>query len=142
MLDRRSALRPNSGEVAAKVIDGEAILIHLATGVDYSMDNVASALWGLIEAGASVDQLVGAVGLACQRPDEQVRPDVEHLLEQLLAEKLVLATSAPPPADPPDLPAPLSYVRPQLNIYRDMQDLLALDPPMPNLEDVAWKDPR
>ena len=28
-----------------------------------------------------------------------------------------------------------------LNIHRDMADLLALDPPMPSLEDIAWKDP-
>jgi hypothetical protein len=27
-----------------------------------------------------------------------------------------------------------------LNSYRDMGDLLALDPPMPDLEDLAWKE--
>ena len=35
----------------------------------------------------------------------------------------------------------LPYEAPTLNIYRDMGDLLALDPPMPGLADMAWKDP-
>jgi hypothetical protein len=33
------------------------------------------------------------------------------------------------------------YEQPQLNIYRDMGDLLALDPPTPRLEATAWKEP-
>ena len=33
------------------------------------------------------------------------------------------------------------YEIPKLNIYRDMGDLLALDPPVPGLGDTPWKDP-
>ena len=29
----------------------------------------------------------------------------------------------------------------RMNIYRDMGDLLALDPPTPGLGDTPWKDP-
>jgi hypothetical protein len=35
----------------------------------------------------------------------------------------------------------LPYEAPVLNIYRDMGDLLALDPPTPGLYDIAWKAP-
>lgn len=34
------------------------------------------------------------------------------------------------------------YEAPVLNIYRDMGDLLALDPPTPGLDTFNWKDPR
>ena len=34
-----------------------------------------------------------------------------------------------------------SYDIPKLNIYRDMGDLLALDPPVPGLGDTPWKEP-
>jgi len=30
------------------------------------------------------------------------------------------------------------YAAPQLQIYRDMQDLLALDPPAPGMNQIAW----
>ena len=33
------------------------------------------------------------------------------------------------------------YESPLLNIYRDMGDLLALDPPMPGLAEMNWKEP-
>jgi hypothetical protein len=32
-----------------------------------------------------------------------------------------------------------AYEPPKLNAYRDMGDLLALDPPMPGLEDIPWE---
>ena len=35
----------------------------------------------------------------------------------------------------------LPYDAPMLTTYRDMADLLALDPPMPRLEDIVWDDP-
>jgi hypothetical protein len=35
----------------------------------------------------------------------------------------------------------LPYELPKLNIYRDMGDLLALDPPVPGLGDTPWKEP-
>ena len=34
-----------------------------------------------------------------------------------------------------------AYESPKLNIYRDMGDLLALDPPTPGLEATPWKNP-
>jgi len=34
----------------------------------------------------------------------------------------------------------LPYEMPVLNIYRDMGDRLVLDPPIPGLQDIAWKD--
>ena len=46
MLSLQSCLRPNEEEVAAKVMDGEAILINLSSGIYYSMDKVGGVLWG------------------------------------------------------------------------------------------------
>ena len=39
-------VRANPDEVAAKVVQGEAIIINLATGVYYSMTGVGAAAWG------------------------------------------------------------------------------------------------
>ena len=43
--DTDTHLVPNVAEVAAKVMDGEAILINLANGMYYSMDGAGGFLW-------------------------------------------------------------------------------------------------
>ncbi len=61
---------------------------------------------------------------------------------QLRTEKLVI--DAPQPTqttgqEPAHTDPRLPYTAPALEIFRDMQDLLALDPPMPGLSDIPWK---
>ena len=34
-----------------------------------------------------------------------------------------------------------AYTPPVLEVYTDMSDLLALDPPMPGLADIPWRGP-
>jgi len=52
-----------------------------------------------------------------------------------------VATEQEPGSAAASQPAPqgakAAYAPPALNIYRDMQDLLALDPPMPGLRDIG-----
>ena len=51
-------LRRNEDEIAAKVMDGEAIIINLVSGVYYSMDKVGGAIWAMIEDGRSLGEMV------------------------------------------------------------------------------------
>jgi Coenzyme PQQ synthesis protein D (PqqD) len=125
-------LRPNEGEVAAKVFDGEAILINLSSGAYYSMAGVGGLIWELIERGHSLDEIAGVVGARYEVPTDLARADIERLADELVRENSVV--------DPPDGPK-LPYVSPTLNIYRDMGDLLALDPPMPALDEIRWEEP-
>jgi hypothetical protein len=137
-------LRPNEGEVAAKVFDGEAILINLSTGAYYSMAGVGGLVWELIEQDHSLDQIAGAVAARYEVSPDVARGDVERLAGELVREKLAIAvTTAASGARGPVAPggAKLPYAAPTLNIYRDMGDLLALDPPMPALDEIPWKEP-
>lgn len=143
MLRPEDRLRPNRDEVAAEVMDGEAILIHLSTGVYYSMDKVGGALWSLIETGATLAETVAALGARYDAAPERVAADVRRVAEELLAEKLVVVTGddtvrAEGPAPAPAVRSP--YEPPRLNAYRDMRALLALDPPIPGFTDLPWKD--
>src|SRR3970040_1383693 len=54
--------RVHDEEVAAKVIDGEAIIINLTTGVYYSLDPTGSEVWSLLEAGHDLDAIAGHLG--------------------------------------------------------------------------------
>jgi hypothetical protein len=137
-------LRPNEKEVAAKVMDGEAILINLSNGIYYSMDKVGSLIWEMIEKSSSVEKMTAAISAHYDIPLEQARTDIERLVGELVDEKLVIEMDSEAPRaelEPPNPQHRLPYESPQLNIYRDMGDLLALDPPMPGLADITWKEP-
>src|SRR5262245_26478966 len=143
MLKLQTRLRPNSQEVAAKVMDGEAILINLSNGIYYSMDKVGGMIWGLVEKGYSLGEIATTIGRHYEVAAEQAQADVERLAAELLQENLVLEADGISPQEAIPINGSQQrepYEAPQLNIYRDMGDLLALDPPMPGLEATALKD--
>ena len=144
MLTLKSRLRPNVEEVAAKVIDGEAVLINLSNGVYYSMDEVGALIWEMVESKYSLEEMVATI---CARYDvstEQTQSDVERLAAELLDENLLSVadetTSKEEIESQGNAPTNAAYASPQLNVYRDMGDLLALDPPTPGLELTPWQD--
>jgi hypothetical protein len=145
VLDLSARLRPNSAEVAAKVMDGEAIMINLSNGMYYSMDQVGGVVWDLVAAERSAEEIVAALVERYEVDVQQARQDVERLLGELLEHDLIRvgqpATSTTTSRSTVIVPAPTSrqpYAPPVLNVYSDMGDLLALDPPMPGLDDIPW----
>jgi ABC-type xylose transport system substrate-binding protein len=144
MLNVHHGFRPREAEVASKVIDGEAIIINLANGVYYSMEKVGALVWDLLQAGRTLEQVIEAVTARYDVTREQAEANIHELVQELVQENLVVssedgdAAAAEEIADGTDK---LTYDPPKLNIYRDMGDLLALDPPVPGLGDTPWKDP-
>jgi len=144
MLNLHRCFRPREEEVASKVIDGEAIIINLANGVYYSMDKVGALVWERLQAGYTLDDVIRSVTAAYDVSPEHAESNVVELVEVLLQENLVVTSengsshSAEVIAEQEDK---LPYELPKLNIYRDMGDLLALDPPVPGLADTPWKEP-
>ena len=132
-------LRRNEDEIAAKVMDGEAIIINLVSGVYYRMDEVGGAIWAMIEDGRSLGEMVTTLTEQYEVSRDQAQTDVERLATELLREKLVSASDDTPQAEQRQVAKPqrrLSYEPPVLNVYRDMGDLLALDPPVPVFKDI------
>lgn len=144
MLTRHTRLRPNEKEVAAKVLDGEAIMINLTSGAYYSMDEVGGLIWEMIDARHSLGEIVAAVIARYDVSSEPVQRDVQRLAAQLVDENLVMVSDDEAPLGASEAPEPqqkLPYTSPNLNIYRDMADLLAIDPPTPELQEIVWKEP-
>lgn len=134
MLDPNTRLRPNTNDVAAKVIDGEAIIMNLSNGLYFSMDRVGSAVWELVEAGLNVEEMISILDARYDGAGEAIRGDVHRLVAELLSEELVLVTEEAPSSATSDRgAADHPYAPPTLIKYDDMADLLALDPPMPGL---------
>jgi len=137
MLHSHICFQPNREEVASKVMDGEAILINLITGVYYSMDKVGGVIWDLVEGGKNLEEIIENIVARYDVTPDQARSDLERLTEELLQEKLIWESNqetAKSDKKEVSYAEKLPYEPPKLNIYRDMGDLLALDPPTPGLE--------
>ena len=134
---------PDRERVAAEVVDSEAILIDLTTGVYYSMAEVAATIWSLIERQLSGEEIVAALAAMYDVQGSELAADVAALIDTLLAENLIIPAEAPlSPLEPRAEAARRAYATPKLDIYRDMSTLLALDPPMPGLQATAWQAPK
>ena len=132
-----SRFEVNEKEVSAKVIDGEVIIINLARGVYYSLDKTGAASWVLITGGHSLDESAEILSSHYSVPIEQVRADLARLLGDLVDQKLVMPVEGVRKSFqhvPLDPPAGDPYETPVLNTYDDMTDVLALDPPLPQVE--------
>jgi Coenzyme PQQ synthesis protein D (PqqD) len=136
--------RPRGEDIAAKVIDGEAVIINLSSGIYYSLDGTGALTWALLEHGHTVAETAAELATRYDVEAERAGADVSALLDQLLAEDLLTAATgvaAPSPVEADPTP-PGAYATPVIERYSDMGDLLALDPPMPGLTEVPWQSPR
>jgi Coenzyme PQQ synthesis protein D (PqqD) len=123
--------RVNEPQVINEMIDGEAIMINLATGTYYSLNPSGADVWALVEASLPLEAIVDELARRYDAGPEDIRGSVERLLEELAAEDLVVAsTDADPIGRAPDPGAtPRSaFDPPKLAKFTDMQDLILLDP--------------
>lgn len=140
MTDLAGMFTTNRADVAAKVIDGELIIIRLSDGTYYSMDNVGTAVWELIEARTDLPTLVRAIASRYGAPAAEVEQDTTSLLRQLIEERLIVPSEDGVSGSVTTPLGAAVYRKPELNIYRDMGNLLALDPPTPGIDDLAYGD--
>ncbi len=136
-------LRVNTGEVTAKILDGEAIIINLTDGVYYSLEGTGAVLWAMAATGRDAQEIAGELGARFDVLPDGALADVERVLEELVTEGLLVpgdGDGTPGPA-PEDLPSGGAYVSPKLEKYTDMSEMLALDPPLPGIRDVPWQAP-
>ena len=138
----RSRLLVNHDEVAAKTFDDDVILINLATGVYYTIEEFGSSIWDLIAKQYSVAEIAMALSDRFEVSLEQARRDFGKLVAQLLEEKLVTVSEDEVSLEPvvrESASTKREYRAPQLDVYRDMETLLALDPPLPRYKEMPWK---
>ena len=131
-----SRLCPNQDEIAAEILDGEAIIINLALGSYYSMSDSAALVWHAVEQHCSLEEMAARMTAHYDVPLERARADVDAIAERLLAERIAVPSDAQA-CRGNALPAPsprLAYAAPTLSVYSDMRNLLALDPPIPSVD--------
>jgi hypothetical protein len=148
-------LRINAPQVVHETIDGETILIHLGTGVYYSLEGTGAVIWELLAGGASTGEIVAHALVRYDADGEVLRAAVGSLIGELTAEGLIVLL--PPGAEAPgpagdasaagdSAPAAenatsaprVPFSAPTLNRYTDMQQFMLVDPIHDVEEQAGW----
>jgi len=124
--------RLNNELTAAKVFDDEAVVINVVTGRYYDLEGAGALAWNLLSSGGSPEEVVQAFVDHYEVGADEAHADVAALVDELLAEQLIVADENAPAPTPLEAPAGRSrYTPPALTSYSDMEDLLTSDPPLP-----------
>ena len=141
--------RVNTPTVTHETIDGEAVIINLDSGNYYSLLEVGSFIWSLVEKGASKGEVQNLVLQTYQGNATDIDRGVQELLAQLQQEKLIVPFDGAEAFDPTHLNQVLpsdnghekpSFKPPLLHKYSDMQELLLLDP-IHDVDEAGWPKP-
>ena len=140
----RDSYRVNGPRVIFEDIDGELILVHMERGTYYTTDEVGAELWRLIETGCSGAEMCEALQSRYDADPDELARAVSAFLARLREEDLV-ATEESSNGRATVPPAPNGARRPfrppVLQSYRDMQDMLSLDP-IHDVEAAGWPVPK
>jgi Coenzyme PQQ synthesis protein D (PqqD) len=131
----------NKPDVVMESFEGELVLVQMKSGNYYSLQGSAPLIWEMIEHGRSVEDTGDYLVARHQGAEEEVRRSLHDLVEELVAESLIVpakngsatAVMEQPEAAEPDTP----FVPPVLERYTDMQELLLLDP-IHDVDQSGW----
>jgi len=133
--------RVNRPDVVMESFEGELVLVQMKSGNYYSLQGSAPLIWDLIERGRSVEDTGDYLAARHQGTEEEIRRSVYSLVEELVAESLIVPAtngSAPASMDPAgDMQPGTPFVPPVLERYTDMQELLLLDP-IHDVDQTGW----
>lgn len=124
--------RLNEPDVIQETVDGETLIVHTRMGIYFSLQGCGTQIWNALLEGHSIDHIVDCFDASDAEQREAVFADVESFIGTLLREQLLLPAHAgftvlKEAAGKPPL-TKLNFVRPELQIYTDMQELLLVDP--------------
>lgn len=91
-----------SADVIFRDLEGEAVLLDLASGRYFGLNPVGTRVWMLLEAGTMVDAVVAAIAAEFEADPGEIARDVDDLLTDLATRGLVIVERAEPAPTPPD----------------------------------------
>ncbi len=89
-MDAHTCLR-HAPDATFQEVAGEAILIHLQTGVYYSLNDVGTAFWNLLDGTRSIDACAQTIAAEYSAPADLVLADLLELAADLTKEGLAAA---------------------------------------------------
>jgi hypothetical protein len=123
-------------QVLHESIEGEVIVIDLATGTYYSLRDAAAEVWELVShaPGVAAEDVADVLSRRYEDAPSDIAAEVARLVSMLEAEGLLrrVEVGVAPPlrvlGDAASVSEPRPFRSPRLEKYTDMQDLVLLDP--------------
>jgi hypothetical protein len=78
-------------DVVCREIEGEAVLLHLGTGIYFGLNAVGTRVWQLLEAAQDAPAIVDTLAAEYEADRETIARDVGELLAALAGRQLILA---------------------------------------------------
>jgi Coenzyme PQQ synthesis protein D (PqqD) len=79
-----------SPDVVARVVGGETMLLDLASGTYFGLDDIGGKIWDLIERGSSLAQVCNAIEQDYAVEREVLEQDVLKLAAELAEKQLIV----------------------------------------------------
>jgi len=139
-----SRFKINEQQVIQETIEGEAVIVNLVSGNYYSLDKVGADVWGNIENGKSVEEILEVIPRLYRGDPAVMETSVKSLIDDLVKEDLIVPDASAdegspqsPAASTAETQAVEEFEAPVLKKYSDMQDLLLLDP-IHEVDEGGW----
>jgi coenzyme PQQ synthesis protein D (PqqD) len=84
--DQRLTIRE---DVLSRVLDGEAVLLDLASGTYFGLDTIGTEIWELFKQGVTVAEVRAAIVARYEVDDATVRHDLEELVDEMVKRGLI-----------------------------------------------------
>jgi hypothetical protein len=88
-----AVFKPNP-DVVCRELEGEAVLLHLGTGVYFGLNAVGTRIWQLIGEGHPPAAIVDALALEYDAGRGTIAADVDALIAALAAKQLIVGIDA------------------------------------------------
>lgn len=132
-------------QVLREVIAGEVVIINMMSGSYYSLTDVGTFVWEMLEQGFSQEAIVNTLLLQYDAELDTIETALMVLIESLVTENLLTSVmisedrslSNTESMTELNIEVKKSFIPPILGKYDDMQELLLVDP-IHDVDESGW----
>jgi Coenzyme PQQ synthesis protein D (PqqD) len=125
--------------VASEVIDGEAIIMQLRTGLYFSSRGTGAVVWELLNQGTTIDSAAELLEKATGGDAALIASEIASYAHAAQSHGLGTLMEVPHDASAVATTSLAgAWQTPVLEVFSDMQDLLLLDPIHDVSNDMGW----
>ncbi|TIW79059.1 MAG: PqqD family protein, partial [Mesorhizobium sp.] len=114
--------------LSSEIFDGEVVAVNFATGKYYGMKGSAQLIWEMLRKPVDPTMIETALRTGYPDLDDDDIASVRGFLDLLAEEGILLPASPIELPKLPDISSRASFMRPELEIHTDLQELIVLDP--------------
>lgn len=77
-------------DILFQELSGEAVLLNLASGQYYSLDEIGTRMWALLTEHGEIEPVIASLLGEYQVTEQQLRSDLEKLVSEFTAQGLLI----------------------------------------------------